>query len=1133
MDNKEFIKKMAKSGASNAAKAMDNKISNSGNDIAGDIAKTGKDTVKAAVHTGKMAAKLAMQDYLGAFKEFMKDPKGVLLMVTAPLLAILLVIVIVMNTLTNAIWNVIGDKPVSSMVDEYIDDLNYAEKNCLYKACDEVSNNALKEISDKVLEIDLGDNNLNKTKKEIFKDTETIQNNLGMGYNAMRSYSANGNYYPQYDKVLMGEDKIFIVAEDESNGFEVIYNNAGMSPNTTWQRITHIVDFNTNEKTYQKYIKKTDASYEDASFDGLQSELDKTNKALYNFVYNNERINASGYTFSMFEMIFNQKYDFEAQKEINEGPDSLAAKFEAGLAQLAENESKANFTGEMYLQALNGLKSTYGLVGNKAYYLNSEYVSEFNKYVDIYNNKYLKNADEEQKYKHLASDESYINGLADGARKDRKKAFKEFISKEDFYKELLNSSVSVDCKDTSGGDPVKLKIPNSTTKIKGKDIQVKNVSKTVTININVDICDYNKLAQLFGYKVQDEEGNWVDNEELLNWIIINGGLDPEEVKNSESSSEESNSSAENLSSEAVIKEIKNINVDSNSFLWPLDTSIEGISISSQFGERENPFGGGTEIHKGLDIAAPMNTKIAASIPGKVVRAGWSDSSGNVVEIESQVKIGNDTKTVRTLYAHMAGICISVDNVITRGENLIGYVGSSGKSTGPHLHFEVKIKNESTGEFENVDPESLLNEDGLYYLNSSALADFDGSLNSFFENCKDSGTATAAILTDAGYTNSSMYWQYKNNVYNVMFKSAIADSSKQKFFVDVDNIVKNEDGSLKIVEFSSADFSKSDNSAFNNVALAEDSEIKYNKRYYAVYCYPNTVVQMNMSGYRTNFNYERMSKTQNLKDAFYGNKVAGSIGGVNYIVSRLPCDINKVSTIANYIVGDVEKTAQNKKEENKMVSINSYNKTDYESTQQYSMLSYVFSNISYGFEVANLQITFPDGNGGEHLMTSADYNNNSYGVFHLNKDIKNKTVTEWFNTDESESDFQIRDCILGNVIGENFYPKNWQPYDESNPDTYPYFVVSVTNIQNGSKSGMNDAITPALEDIFDLDVVGDVAYVDNGSSMTWPLIKSYEHTNDVYPLFNGRVLSVDKDNSQMIIVDSFGTKSRPPKILCKS
>lgn len=1123
MDNKEFMKKMAKSGASNAAKAMDNKIDNSGNDMAGDIAKTGKDTAKAAVHTGKMAAKLAMQDYLGAFKEFMKDPKGVLLMVTTPLLAILLVIVIVMNTLTNTIWNVIGDKPVSSMVDEYIDDLNYAEKNCFYKACDEVSKNALNEISNKVLAIDLGDSNLNKTKTENFKNADTIQNNLGMGYNAMRRYSANGNYYPQYDKVLMGESKIFSVTEDESNGFEVNYNNAGMTANTVWQRITHIIDFNTNEKTYQKYIKKTNASYENASFDGLQSELDKTNKALYTFVYDNERINASGYTFSMFEMIFNQKYDFEAQKEINEGPNSLAAKFETGLAELEENRDKVNFTGKMYAQALGQLKTAYGSAGNKAFYLNSDYISEFNKYVDIYNNKYLKDAEEDAKYKHLASDEDFINGIADGARKDRKKAFKEFISKEDFYKGLLSSSVSVTCTNTLGGNPVKLKIPNSTTKLKGKDIQVKNVAKTVTININVDVADYNKLAQLFGYKFKDSNGKWVDNEELLSWIILNGGLDPEEVKNSNKESE-SNNSSENVSSEAVIGEIQNLNVDANSFLWPLDTSVEGISISSKFGERDNPFGGGKENHKGLDISAPMNTKIAASIPGKVIRAGWSDSYGNVVEIESQVKIGNDTKTVRTLYAHMAGICVSVDNVITRGENLIGYVGSSGKSTGPHLHFEVKVKNDSIGEFENVDPESLLNGDGLYYLNSSALADFDGSLNSFFENCKDSGTATASILTDAGYTKSSMYWQYKNNVYNVMFKSSIDDSTKQKFFVDLDNIAKNEDGSLKIIEFSSADFSKSDNSAFNNIPLAEDSELKYNKRYYAVYCYPDTVVQMNMSAYRTNFKYERLSKSQDFKDNFFGNKVAGSIGGVNYIISRLPCDISKSSKVANYIAGDVEKIAVNKKEEKNKLSISSYNKNDYEATQQFSMLSYVFSNISYGFEVANLQITFPDGNGGEHLMTAADYNNNNYGVFHLNKDIKNKTVTEWFNNDSSNSDFQIRDCILGNVLNANFYPKSWQPYDESNPDTYPYFVVSVADIQNAPKNGMQDAEPPALEEIFDLDIVGDNAYVDGESSMTWPLVKSYEHTNDIYPLFSGQVLSVDKDNSQVIVKDSFGTKS---------
>ena len=1128
MDKKDIGKKMLKSGGKMAAQAAENNVNNS-NDTAGEIAKTGKDVAKGAVSTGKMAAKLAAQDYLGAIKEFFKDPKGVLTTVIAIVLVPLIIIACVMTTLVNSVWNIIADKPVSSMVDEYIDDLNYAEKECFSKACESVSEEALNEISEKVLAIDLGEETLNKTKNENFKNPEAIQQNLGMAYNSMRRYSANGKSYPLYDKILMGEAKVFPIAEDNSNGFTVEYNNAGMSPNTTWQRVTHLIDFNTNEATYQKYIKKTGIKSEDASFDGLQSELDKTNKVVYDFIYNNERINSSGYTFSMLEMIFNEKYDFEAEKEMNQGNDSLGGTFADYFEKIEEARNNKTLTKEMLSSYLSQLGSLYKVQGNKAYYLNSNYVTKFNGYVDEYNNKYVKDADSKSKLTHIADDENYIKKTADGARLDRKKAFKEFIKKEEVYKKLLTKNVTVECTNPNGMYNYRLKIPNTSDKLKSPFINVQNTKKLITVTIDVDICDYDTLAQIFGYKIQDENGKWVDNEELLNWIITNGGLDSEEVKSSneektsESSEESSVEDTSSVTASDVVENIaNNTTVDQNSFLWPLDLSDKEITVSSKFGDRDNPFGGGNEKHKGLDISAPMRTKIAASIPGKVVRAGYSSSYGNVVEIESEVNINGERKTVRTLYAHMSGIAVKEGVAITRGENLIGYVGSTGNSTGPHLHFEVKIKNDETGKFENVDPLGVLNEGNLYYLNSSALSNFDGSLNSFFENCKDSGTATAAVLTDAGYTKSSMYWQYKNNVYNVMFRSAVSDSSKQKFFVDTDNIVKNDDGSLKIVEYSSADFEKIDSSFANNVELARDSAMNYNKKYYAVYCYPDTVVQMNMSGYRTNFKYERMSKGQNVKDNFYNNKIAGSIGGINYIVSNLPCDLsNTGSKLANYIASDYEMKSINDKEKAKSIKVSAYNKDDYEPTQQFSYLSYVFANVSYGFEVANLQISFPDGNGGEHLMTASDYNNNNYGVFHLNKDVLNQTVTEKFNDDTSDSDFQMGNCILGNVLNENFYPKNWKNYDENDTSTYPFFIVSVTNTQFGAKSGMN-IDPPALEDIFDLDTVGDTAFIDSSSNMTWPIVKSYEHTNDVYPLFNGTVISADKENSQMTIRDSVGS-----------
>lgn len=1106
-------------------------------DTASEIAQTGKNAVKGVASTGKVAAKAATGNYLGAFKEFLKNPVGVLTTALVPVIAILLIITIVMTTLVNSIWTILADKPVSNMVDEYIDDLNYAETECFSKACETVSEKALTEISEKVLEIDMGDSNLNKHKESVFKNAESIQQRLGEGYNNMRKYTRNSDSYPIYEKILTGDENIFSVLEDDSNGFSVDYNNAGLTANTTWQRVTRVIDFNSDASTHSA-----------SDYDGLQKELDDTNKIVYNFTYNNEHINANGYTFSMLEMMFNVKYDFEKEKEVNQEDGSLGLYLNEILDYLGNRLSENTLSQTEFYQYITLAQSRYNSAGSNAFYLQSETLTEINGYIDKYNDMYLKDKEDNEKVQTIGSAKDWAEDVAKQAKDDRKKEFKKFLKEKEVYENLLTYTVNVNEADYD--DANLLTIPNHNTKSKNANISIKNVNKVINITIDVDICDYDTLAEIFGYKTKDENGNLVDNQELLNFIITEGGLDPDDVLSSDntetdtdngetedSSQEEVSSSEETTENENTETTTTNMNnsVNANTFLFPLDLSDETIKITSEYGTRNDPLGNGMKMHKGLDIGAPMGTPIAASLPGTVVSARRSSSYGNVVEIESQVKIGEETKTVRTLYAHMSSIAVGEGATITRGENLVGYVGSTGNSTGPHLHFEVKILNEETGEFENVDPMAMLNGDGLYALNSSALTDFDGSLNSFFENCKDSGTATAAILTDAGYTKSSMFWQYKDNTYNTMFKSAVSDSSLYDFFVDKENIVRNEDGSLKIVEYTSADFEKSQNRflSYDNAEKARASELKYNKRYYAVYCYPNTIVQLNnMSVYRCNLDFQKMSN-QNWTDFWFNNAIQDTKGGINYIISDLPYDLNNAPSaeesevtydVAAAINNDAEWTTWNTNESKNKLNIPSYdmNKSLYDDTQEFTYLSYAFRTNSYGFDICNLQVTFPDGNGDQHLMTAEDYNNNLYGVFHQNKTQCTQTVTEKLTAEDNDSDYQLSNCILGNVLDSNFYPSSWTAYDEDDTSTYPFFVVSVTDVTFGDKSGMEDAEPIALDEIFDLDVVGDTAFVDNSSGMTWALVKSYEHTNDVYPLFNGTVISTDTDTNEITVRDTLGT-----------
>lgn len=114
-----------------------------------------------------------------------------------------------------------------------------------------------------------------------------------------------------------------------------------------------------------------------------------------------------------------------------------------------------------------------------------------------------------------------------------------------------------------------------------------------------------------------------------------------------------------------------------SFSWP----VVG-TITSPFGWRSNPFGGGPEFHQGLDIGAPMGTTVTAAAAGTVIMAQWYGGYGNYILIDH----GGGYSTG---YGHLSAMYVSSGQKVARGQ-AIGAVGSTGQSTGPHLHFEVRI-----------------------------------------------------------------------------------------------------------------------------------------------------------------------------------------------------------------------------------------------------------------------------------------------------------------------------------------------------------------------------------------------------------------------------------------------------------
>ena len=123
--------------------------------------------------------------------------------------------------------------------------------------------------------------------------------------------------------------------------------------------------------------------------------------------------------------------------------------------------------------------------------------------------------------------------------------------------------------------------------------------------------------------------------------------------------------------------------------WPVSGRI-----SSPFGMRTNPVSGRFLMHTGIDIAAEMGTTVLAPADGKVISAGWNSGGyGNMIILDNGGPMS-------TLFAHLSQIFVSADQEVKRGQ-AIGAVGSTGESTGPHLHFEVRIDGKP------VDPMSYL------------------------------------------------------------------------------------------------------------------------------------------------------------------------------------------------------------------------------------------------------------------------------------------------------------------------------------------------------------------------------------------------------------------------------------------
>ena len=106
------------------------------------------------------------------------------------------------------------------------------------------------------------------------------------------------------------------------------------------------------------------------------------------------------------------------------------------------------------------------------------------------------------------------------------------------------------------------------------------------------------------------------------------------------------------------------------------------STSSGYGLRTHPVLGGTRAHNGIDLAAPTGTPVYATADGIIGRADWYSSYGLYISVEHGA-------SMQTRYAHLSRLAVAAGDNVKKGD-LIGYVGSTGRSTGPHLHYEVRV-----------------------------------------------------------------------------------------------------------------------------------------------------------------------------------------------------------------------------------------------------------------------------------------------------------------------------------------------------------------------------------------------------------------------------------------------------------
>ncbi|HEX6182579.1 MAG TPA: M23 family metallopeptidase [Pyrinomonadaceae bacterium] len=217
-------------------------------------------------------------------------------------------------------------------------------------------------------------------------------------------------------------------------------------------------------------------------------------------------------------------------------------------------------------------------------------------------------------------------------------------------------------------EAVHLRIEQENNRLRLENEQQRQKLRTLENRVDAIETDARRLSEISGVQTE-QEGEWGTSPHGAGGPALE--LDPAAVERLESRA--ARLEIDLRIYEAALRERARV-----PSIWP----VEGESTDS-FGVRGNPFGGGgAEFHPGQDIAAPRGTPVLSPAEGRVVEAGWKNGYGQLIVLDH----GNG---LTTRYGHLSKIEVTEGQELKRGEQL-GQVGSTGRSTGPHLHYEVRI-----------------------------------------------------------------------------------------------------------------------------------------------------------------------------------------------------------------------------------------------------------------------------------------------------------------------------------------------------------------------------------------------------------------------------------------------------------